>query len=165
MILKVVFLLVSLFTVGSALMVVTHKNLFSSALFLVASFFGVAALYVLLEAEFLAVAQVLIYVGAIATLIIFAIMLTRGMMSGRTSPRNDQAAWAGLASVVLGLVLLYVVVFRVQWPVVEKPVPPDAIEQLGRALVGRYVVPFEVASVLLLAALVGAVLIAREKEV
>ncbi|NPA90841.1 MAG: NADH-quinone oxidoreductase subunit J [Chloroflexi bacterium] len=165
MVLKVVFLLISLFTVGSAFMVVTHRNLFSSALFLVASFFGVAALYVLLEATFLAVAQVLIYVGAIATLIVFAIMLTRGMMSGRTSPRNDQAVWAGLSSVVLGLVLLYVVVYRVRWPVVEKPVPPDTIERLGSALVGPYVIPFEIASVLLLAALIGAVLIAREREI
>ncbi len=165
MALQVIFIIVSLFTLVSALMVVLHRNLFISALFLVASFFGVAVIYLLLEAEFLAVAQILIYIGAIATLIVFAIMLSRGMMTGRTSPYNAQAAWAGLGSVVLGLVLLYVVAFRVQWPVVEQEVPPDAIEQLGRALVGPYVIPFEVASVLLLAALIGAVMIAREREV
>ncbi len=165
MALQVIFIIVSLFTLVSALMVVLHRNLFISALFLVASFFGVAVIYLLLEAEFLAVAQILIYIGAIATLIVFAIMLSRGMMTGRTSPYNAQAVWAGLGSVVLGLVLLYVVAFRVQWPVVEQEVPPDAIEQLGRALVGPYVIPFEVASVLLLAALIGAVMIAREREV
>ncbi len=164
MVMQVVFLLVSLFTVACAFMVVTHRNLFSSALFLVGTFFGVAALYVLLEAEFLAVAQVLIYVGAIATLIVFAIMLTRGMMSGRTSPRNEQAVWAGLGSIVLGVVFLYLVVYRVNWPVVEKAVPADTIERLGASLVGHYLIPFELASVLLLAALIGAVLIAREKE-
>ena len=165
MALQVIFIIVRLFTLVSALMVVLHRNLFISALFLVASFFGVAVIYLLLEAEFLAVAQILIYIGAIATLIVFAIMLSRGMMTGRTSPYNAQAVWAGLGSVVLGLVLLYVVAFRVQWPVVEQEVPPDAIEQLGRALVGPYVIPFEVASVLLLAALIGAVMIAREREV
>ncbi len=165
MALQVIFIIVSLFTLVSALMVVLHRNLFISALFLVASFFGVAVIYLLLEAEFLAVAQILIYIGAIATLIVFAIMLSRGMMTGRTSPYNAQAVWAGLGSVVLGLVLLYVVAFRVQWPVVEQEVPPDAIEQLGRALVGPYVIPFEVASVLLLTALIGAVMIAREREV
>ncbi len=164
MVIQVVFLLVSLFTLVSAFMVVTHRNLFISALFLVASFFGVAALYVLLEAEFLAVAQILIYIGAIATLIVFAIMLTRGMMSGRTSPHNDQAVWAGLGSIVLGLLLLYLVVYRAHWPVVKKAVPADTIARLGSALVGHYLIPFELASVLLLAALIGAVLIAREKE-
>ena len=165
MVLQAIFILIALFTIGSALMVVLHRNLFISALFLIASFFGVAVIYVLLEAEFIAVAQILIYIGAIATLIVFAIMLSRGMMTGRTSPRNAQALWAGLGSVILGIALLYVVVYRVQWPVVQKDVPADAIARLGSALVGRYVIPFEVASVLLLAALIGAVMIAREKEV
>ncbi len=164
MVLEGVFIIVSLFTLASALMVVTHRNLFISALFLVSTFFGVAALYVLLEAEFLAVAQILVYIGAIATLIIFAIMLSRGMMMGRTSPYNAQALWAGIGSVVLGLLLLYVVSFRVDWPVTDAQVPADTISNLGAALVGHYVIPFEVASVLLLAALVGAVMIAREKE-
>lgn len=165
MVLQVVFLLTALFTLGSALMVVLHRNLFISALFLVASFFGVAVFYILLEAEFLAVAQVLIYIGAIATLIVFAIMLSRGMMTGRTSPRNNQAFWAGLGSLVLAVLLLYTVVFRVQWPVVQRSVPGDIISRLGSALVSEYVIPFELASLLLMAALIGAVMIAREKEV
>ena len=164
MVLQGVFIIVSLFTLVSALMVVIHRNLFISALFLVAAFFGVAALYVLLEAEFLAVAQILVYIGAIATLIIFAIMLSRGMMMGRTSPYNAQALWAGIGSVILGLLLLYIVSFKIHWPVVQKSVPADTISNLGAALVGHYVIPFEVASVLLLAAVGGAGMIAREKE-
>ena len=165
MLLQAIFILVSVVTLGMALMVVLHRNLFMSALFLIGSFFGVAALYVLLEAEFLAVVQVIIYVGAIATLIIFAIMLSRGMMTGRTSPYNAQALWAGVGCILLGAVLFYVVALRVHWPVVAKEVPADTIAQLGASLVGHYVIPFEVASVLLLAALIGAVMIAREKEI
>ena len=165
MVLQGVFLITALLTLGSALMVVLHRNLFISALFLIASFFGIAVFYVLLEAEFLAVAQVLIYIGAIATLIVFAIMLSRGMMTGRTSPRNAQALWAGIGSVVLGLALLYVVVFQVNWPVVDRPVPEDMIQRLGAGLVTDYVIPFELASLLLMAALIGAVMLAREKEV
>ncbi len=165
MVLQAVFFLTALLTLGSALMVVLHRNLFISALFLIASFFGVAVFYVLLEAEFLAVAQILIYIGAIATLIVFAIMLSRGMMTGRTSPRNRQALWAGVGSIVLGALLLYTVALRVDWPVVRQPVPADVIQRLGSALVGPYVIPFELASLLLMAALIGAVMIAREKEV
>ncbi len=79
---------------------VIDANLFHSALALVGTLFGVAALYALLEAEFLAVSQVFVYVGAISTLITFAIMLTRSMMFGATSPLNRQA---GTAAMVIGL--------------------------------------------------------------
>ena len=85
-----VFIQVALLTAVAGLAVVTSRNLFHSALALTLTFFGVAGVYVFLEAEFLAVSQVLVYVGAIAMLIAFAIMLTRSMMYGRTSPLNNQ---------------------------------------------------------------------------
>ena len=81
---QAIFLPIALFTAVCALLVVLTPNLFHNALALIGSFFGVTAVYVMLEAEFLAVSQVLIYVGAISTLITFAIMLTRGMMYGVT---------------------------------------------------------------------------------
>ena len=159
---QVIFLLIGLFTVGCGFLVVTSRNLFHAALWLVGSFFGVAALYAMLEAEFLAVAQVLIYIGAIATLIIFAIMLSRGMMLGRVVMRNFQ--WGISAVVAVGLfILLLFVLFQINWPVVEGAISPTAIADIGEAFVSSYVVPFEVVSVLLLVALVGAIMIARER--
>ncbi len=166
MITQAIFIIVSLFTLVTALLVVRHPNLFSSALYLVASFFGVASLYVLLEADFLAVVQVMVYIGAISILIIFAIMLSKGMMGKHTSPHNQQDRWVALAGLLLAIILLYFLVALVQWPTTPVgPVPANAIQLLGQDLVGRFVMPFEIASVLLLAALIGAIAIAREREI
>lgn len=163
MVQTVVFVILSLVTLGAALAVVTSKNLFHSALFLILSFVGVASLYVLLEAPFLAAVQVLVYVGAIAILIVFAIMLTRRLMAEDLVQRNAQWGWSALGAVLL-FVALGVILFQVNWPVVEAAVPKETISALGQDLMGRYLVPFEVASVLLLVALVGSIIIARERE-
>jgi NADH:ubiquinone oxidoreductase subunit 6 (subunit J) len=163
MVQTVVFIILSLVTLGAALAVVTSKNLFHSALFLILSFVGVASLYVLLEAPFLAAVQVLVYVGAIAILIVFAIMLTRRLMAEDLVQRNAQWGWSALGAVLL-FVALGVILFQVNWPVVEAAVPKETISILGQDLMGTYLVPFEVASVLLLVALVGSIIIARERE-
>ena len=170
---QIVFILISILTIGSAVVVVTDRNLFRAAIALMASFLGVAGVYVLLEAGFLAVAQLLVYIGAISILIIFAIMMTRRLMQTIESPFNSQPIW-GLVGAVLAFVLLAVVALRT-WPTSEFSAPAEvsnavinlSVKQLGAFLVSpdAYVVPFEVASVLLLAALIGAVVIARpEKE-
>ena len=163
MVQTVVFIILSLITLGAALAVVTSKNLFHSALFLILSFVGVASLYVLLEAPFLAAVQVLVYVGAIAILIVFAIMLTRRLMAKDLVQRNAQWGWSALGAVLLFLAL-GLILLQVNWPVVEAAVPEETISILGRDLMGMYLVPFEVASVLLLVALVGSIIIARERE-
>jgi len=170
---QVVFILISLFTIISAIVVVTDRNLFRAAIALMASFLGVAGLYILLEAGFLAVAQLLVYIGAISILVIFAIMMTRRLMQTVESPFNSQPIW-GLAAAILAFILLAVVALRT-WPTSKYPAPAEVsgvvieagVKQLGALLVSpeAYVIPFEVASVLLLAALVGAVFLARpEKE-
>ena len=163
MVQTVVFIICSLVTLGAAFAVVTSKNLFHSALFLVLSFVGVASLYILLEAPFLAAVQILVYVGAIAILIVFAIMLTRRLMAKDLVQRNAQWGWSALGA-VLFFVALGLILLRVNWPVVEAAVPAETISILGQDLMGRYLVPFEVASVLLLVALVGSIIIARERE-
>lgn len=161
MVLQAVFMLFSTIAVGAALAVVTSKNIFHSALFLVVALLGIAGLYVLLKAPFIAVIQVLIYVGAISTLILFAIMLTHRLMEASERQRNEQ--WLLSAMVALGLfAVLVLLVMQVDWPVVHTDVPEDHLNRLGQDLMGRYVLPFEVAAVLLLAALVGAIVIARE---
>ena len=161
--LQVVFIILSIITLGAALAVVTSKNLFHSALFLILSFVGVAGLYILLEAGFLAVVQIMVYVGAIAILIIFAIMLTRRLMAKDLVQRNAQWGISGLVAVLLFAVLGFVLL-RVDWPVVEANVSSESISILGQELMSTYALPFEVASVLLLVALVGAIIIARERE-
>ncbi|TEU13957.1 MAG: NADH-quinone oxidoreductase subunit J [Anaerolineales bacterium] len=163
MVQTVVFIILSLITLGAALAVVTSKNLFHSALFLILSFVGVAGLYVLLEAPFLAAVQILVYVGAIAILIVFAIMLTRRLMAKDLVQHNAQWGWAALGAVLL-FVALGLILLQVNWPVVEAAVPEETISILGQDLMGTYLVPFEVASVLLLVALVGSIIIARERE-
>ena len=163
MVQTIVFIICSLVTLGAAFAVVTSKNLFHSALFLVLSFVGVAGLYVLLEAPFLAAVQVLVYVGAIAILIVFAIMLTRRLMAKDLVQRNAQWGWSALAS-VLFFVALGLVLIRVNWPVVEAAVPKETISILGQDLMVTYLVPFEVASLLLLVAMIGAIIIAKRED-
>lgn len=161
---QVMFFVLSAVTLVSGALVVTTRSLFRSALWLVLAFFGIAGLFVLLNAEFLAVAQVLIYVGAISTLIIFAIMLSRGVMDPKARRFNDQ--WglvAGFAAVLF--VLLSAILTRTQWPLSPGVAPEGAIARLGADFVGPYVIPFEVASVLLVVAMIGAIIIAREREI
>jgi NADH-quinone oxidoreductase subunit J len=160
---QLIFIILGLITLGAAVMVVTSQNLMRSALWLILAFFGIAGIFILLHAEFLAVAQILIYVGAIAMLIIFAIMLTRGLMDPKQPRFNEQWGVVGGFSALLFVALTFLVT-RNNWPVQVAAVPPDAIQQLGSDFVGRYVVPFEVASVLLVVALIGAIIVARERE-
>jgi NADH-quinone oxidoreductase subunit J len=161
---QVVFIVLGAVTLIGALGAVTSRNLFHAALFLVLSFVGVAGFYILLEAEFLAMVQLLVYVGAISILIIFAVMLSRRMMSPDVQARNEQWAWGLVAAVALFAILAFILL-RVSWPVAEVSLPGELMTELGKALVdpGQYLLVFEVASVLLLVALVGAVIIARER--
>lgn len=160
---QIFFVLLGLLTLAAALLVVTTRNLLHSALWLIVVFFGIAGIFILLHAEFLAVVQVLIYVGAISTLIIFAIMLTRRIMDQQQPRFNSQWGVAGGFAALL-FVGLAAVVTRVAWPAATGALPADAIQQLGMDFVGVYAVPFEVASVLLVTAMIGAIIIARERE-
>jgi NADH:ubiquinone oxidoreductase subunit 6 (subunit J) len=161
---QVIFIVLSAVALAGALGVVLNRNLFRAALFLVLSFIGVAGLYILLSAELLAMIQILVYVGAISILIVFAVMLSGRIMSPDFRARNEQWFMALVTAVVLFGVLVFVLL-SVRWPVVPADAPTDAISKLGQALVGadQFVLPFEVASVLLLVALVGSVIIARER--
>jgi NADH-quinone oxidoreductase subunit J len=179
---KIIFIILSAITLGSGLVVVIERNLFRAALYLVLSLAGVAGLFVLLEAGFLAVVQIFVYAGAIAILIIFAVMLTRRVMNPDTPQVNTQwAASVGLVLVLFVLLLLTlwpdqitlpevelgplhireVTLGGIAWPESDAEVSANNLEDLGKALVDAegYVVPFEVASVLLLVAMVGAVYI------
>ncbi|MDH7571329.1 MAG: NADH-quinone oxidoreductase subunit J [Armatimonadota bacterium] len=159
---QVAFLVCAAIILVSAGGVVTQRNLFHAALSLVACFVGVAGLYVLLQAEFLAVAQVLIYVGAVTVLILFGIMLTRHFSGGRVPMLASYWKYALGGAVAFLSLLLYVCSSGI-WPTSEQPAV-DATLAIGQRLVLEYLLPFELASLILLAALVGAVLIAKDER-
>ena len=173
---QVIFVGMALFAAACALMVVFARNLFHSALALVGTLFAVSGIYALLEAEFLAVSQVLVYIGAISTLITFAIMLTRGMMYGPTSPLNRQAGTASMIVALLFVVLGGLVAYMpwsnaaldlstLSWGVfADKGTGEAIIASLGQKFVTTYLVPFELMAVLLLVALAGAILLARDRQ-
>ena len=160
----IVFIPIALFVSICALLVVFAPNLFHSALSLVGTLFGVAGVYALLEAEFLAVSQIMVYVGAIATLITFAIMLTRGMMFGRTSPTNTQTLTAILMVMLFFFVLMGILI-QIPWPEVGVELPDGEmiIADLGELFVTTYLVPFELMALLLLVSLAGALMLARDR--
>lgn len=165
---QVIFLLSALLIISSAVMVVTSKNLIHAALWLIATLFGIAILYAVLEAGFLAVVQVVVYIGAIAIMFIFAVMLTRKEMRDRGDQVN--AAWPAAAIMSVATFAGLAAILS-KWDGLSKiptaiPSGADPIMQLGIALTSpdAFVLPFEVASVLLLAALIGSVYVAMNKK-
>ncbi len=176
---QILFFIVAGFTLVSGALVVTMRNLFHAALAMMASFLGVAGVYILLDAGFLAAAQLMVYIGAISILVIFAIMLTRRLMQSHESAFNSQPIF-GLVTAVATFIIIGITFIQMDsfWPLLPAEGVPMAsrtevsadilrgsIERMGAAFVSAdaYVIPFEVASVLLLAAMVGAILIAWPK--
>lgn len=145
-----------------ALGVVTLRNLFHCALCLAAALIGTAALYIVLQAEYLAAIQILLYVGAVVTLVIFAIMLTEHLM-GKTVRQNNSQSLLAIAGLAGFVVLLTGLILKTPWPVTPTALKAKvSVMGLGKALMGTYVFPFEVISVVLIAALIGTVIIAKK---
>jgi NADH-quinone oxidoreductase subunit J len=160
---QIAFGVMALLAVGGGFGVVTGRNLVHAALSLIVALFGVAGLFVLLEAPFLAAVQVLIYIGAIAVLIMIAIMVAR--VAGEQESVNRQWPLALLIGVILLVTLGMVLVNQFGEVGAAQTAPPEnSLALLGASLVNpnAFVLPFEVASVLLLAAMIGAIVIARE---
>jgi NADH:ubiquinone oxidoreductase subunit 6 (subunit J) len=146
--------------VGAAGML-RSKEMVRSALALVLSFSGVAVVYLLLNADFLAIAQILIYVGAIMILMLFAIMLTPGQVEIPGLASQGQTLAAGLVSAAV-FVITTSVMLTTPWRLRTDLVNAPTTERIGQLLLSNYVLPFEIASVVLTAALIGALVIARE---
>lgn len=141
-----------------AFWVVTLRNLFRAALSLGLVLLGVAGLFLLLEAEFLAFAQILVYVGAVLTLVVFAIMLTAKLQTATDVPASCQPLPALIASVLL-FVVLASVTQSLAWPSLAAG-EAVSLEALGQQLVTRLILPFEVISLVFVAAIVGAIVLA-----
>lgn len=158
----IVFWILAVISVGTALAVVFLRNVFRAALFLVMCFFAVAGLFITLQADFLAAAQVLIYVGAISILIIMAIMLTREFWKGSSGGRLR------IPALVVGLLLLGVMVFvivKTPWQVSSESPKVPTTAAIGSQLFGEggFLLAVEIAAMLLLAAVLGAIVLMREK--
>lgn len=154
------FFIFAAMTLLGGIFVVTLRNLVRSVLAMILSFVGVAGLYLTLEAEFLAAIQVLIYVGAVSVLVLFAVMLTQ-RVADPSRPVNNHQAWLGFTGALGIFIILSATLSPIQWPALPTQ-DTSTIDNLGKQLLGAYALPFEVASVVLLVALLGAIILARD---
>ena len=152
-------------TVGiliTALLTVTVRNLFHVAIFLAFTLLGIAMIFFFLHADFLAAVQVLLYVGAIMTLVIFAIMLT-SRIGDPIVPQSNRQGFPTLIALIALAAGLIPIILKAPWKLAQTPQATTA-GKLGQALMGEFVFPFEVVSLVLLIALIGAVVISRSDE-
>jgi NADH:ubiquinone oxidoreductase subunit 6 (subunit J) len=188
-VIQVLFVVIAAVGLAAALGTILARNLVRAALYLIGFFFAVACLFVLLEAEFLAALQVLVYIGAVAIILMFGIMLTRNVQGD--DPKSTPSAWK-LPGLLAGLIVFLVLAYGISnqsplgaqksWatldrrPMVEpalaeggEPRRSEAIGNMasvvGRELVTRYMIAFEVAGLLLTAALIGAIAVAHREEI
>ena len=160
------FWILSAITIGGCLMVLVARNLLHALVFLVLAFLGMAGLFLTLSADFIAVAQILIYAGSIAVLMVFAIMLTP--LAARDNA-NSLYVLPALASGLGIAALIGFVAVDTPWPELRGDAlaqndPVTTVAAIGDLLLGRYVLPFEVASVLLFFALLGAIVLVHERR-
>jgi NADH-quinone oxidoreductase subunit J len=160
-----VFYLISALTVVGALAAMLLKNTVHCALALTVAFAGLASLFLNLDAQFAGFAQIMVYIGAVAILVVFAILLTRGS----ETPTNGVFSHTWM----IGVIVAAAIFAMLGWAVLasekalphEMSVPDVTVKQIGEALAGRYVLPLEIVAVLLTAAMIGAVIVAmHEKE-
>jgi NADH-quinone oxidoreductase subunit J len=166
MITEIVFWFFAILTIGSACVVVFSRNMIYAVFSLLFTFFGVAGIYVLLNADFLAVTQIMIYIGGILVLLIFGIMITSNITgvdikSGQTG--KIQIFFAGIFSLIVIVGLIFIALTSKWYSAVPSAEVYSTIELIGKSLLTNYLLAFESASVLLLIAIIGAALIARRK--
>ncbi len=149
--------------VGSALAVVLTKNLFHAVLWLALALTGTAGVFLLLDAEFLAAVQLLLYAGGIVTIVVFAIVVTERLVGERISQTSRRIAGGAAVSIVLAALIVSAVM---QGPLtaVRSPMAEDLTRQIGETVLTRFVLPFELLALLMLAGLMGAIYFARPED-
>jgi NADH-quinone oxidoreductase subunit J len=155
------FYILSALTIVSALGVVVVRNLIHAVVFLIVSFVGVAGLYITLSADFVAVTQVLLYAGAVSVLILFAIVLTP------TQERDNRESFLRLPALLLALLVVFTlgyIAIDTDWAISDREGFQQTASQIGELLLDKYVLPFEIASVLLLVAMIGAIVLVRPES-
>jgi NADH-quinone oxidoreductase subunit J len=159
---EIIFYVFAVLTVGSAGVVVFSRNIVYSAFALLFTFSGVAGIYVLLNADFIAITQLLIYVGGIMILLIFGVMLTADVTNVEVTTQTLKALPATIIVAIVSA-LLVSTVLSTKW-ITKEPVPVDTttVNQIGELLLTKYLLPFEIASIVLLVAMMGAAFLARK---
>lgn len=156
----IIFYFFSILTIVSAGVVVFSKNIIYSAFSLLFAFSGVAGIYVLLNADFIAITQLLIYVGGIMILVIFGVMLTTNVTNVDVSTQTLKAMPATIVVAIISALLVSTMI-STKWKSNEVQVGDTTIEQIGILLLTKYLLPFEIASIVLLVAIAGAAFLAR----
>ncbi len=156
----ILFYVLAAVIVISAIMSARSTNLVHSAFFMILSFLGIAGIYLTLSADFLAVVQVLIYVGAISVLMVFGVMLTRRGNIKESNLFNKYRVAATVVACALFVVMAGSAVMT-QWKLSDVAPPETTVEQIAALLMGDYVIPFEAAGVMLLMALIGSIIIGK----
>ncbi len=160
---QLAFAVLAITLVGSALAVVLSRNLFHAVLWLALALTGTAGVFLLLDAEFLAAVQLLLYAGGIITIVVFAIVVTERLIGERLTQTNMRIGGGALLSAVLcGFILL--VIARHPLPATRPDMPGDLTRAIGEAVLTRYVLPFELLAVLMLAGMLGAMYFARPED-
>lgn len=160
---NILFVVLSLFVLVTAVFVIRSRNIVRSAYSLVFCFLGVAGIYALLGFGFLALAQVLVYGGAIAVLIIFAILAVAQPNMDETNPSGPRRLTAGLTVAALAGFSTYLILIT-RWKTSTAVSAASDVAAIGELFLGRYAVPLEAAAILLLVALVGAIILVREEK-
>ena len=158
----VVFVFLALATLIGAASVALSRNIFWSAMGLLSSLIGVGGMYVLLSADFVAVTQVLVYIGGVLVLIIFAVMLTSQIQDINVSNRSMGLVGGYLVFFVTATLLCFVAIWT-PWKLTNQAPVTETAAAIGNGLLGTWLLPFEIASVVLVATLVGAIVIARKE--
>ena len=149
--------------VGSALAVVLTRNLFHAVLWLALALVGTAGIFLMLDAEFLAAVQVLLYTGGIVTVVVFAIVVTERLVGERISQTSRRLTGGSIVCAAL-LALLVSAIARQTLATARLPLPGDLTKTIGENVLTRFVLPFELLAVLMLTALLGAIYFARTEE-
>ena len=157
-----IFVFLAMATLVGAASVALSRNIFWSAMGLLSSLVGVGGLYVLLSADFVAITQLLVYIGGVLVLIIFAIMLTSQIQEINVSNRSIGMVGGYIIFFLVSCLLSFVALWA-PWKLTDKAPVADTTAALGNGLLGTWLLPFEIASVLLIATLVGAIVIARKE--
>ena len=158
-----IFYLIALSACVFASLTVISRDIFHSAIWLAMTLLSIAGIYFYLDAEFLGVIQILVYVGGIITLFIFAIKLTAKIGDITVRQANEQVLVSSIASLVL-LYLLFNIIGSHPWAKLPPEAKAISLKELGRSLMTGYVLPFEFISLILLAAMVGAIVVGRVKK-
>ncbi|MCH5585252.1 NADH-quinone oxidoreductase subunit J [Shimazuella sp. AN120528] len=157
------FSILSVFAIGGAVFFLNSVRVMHMAISLAFTFFSLAGIYFLLQAEFLAVVQVLIYAGGISILMIFGIMLTKPE-EGSPGRSFQYHQWISLATIISFFVIIMVIIYQSPIFTPAEKVSSPSVQQIGSILFKQYAIPFELASILLLVALIGAIVLARKEQ-